>query len=69
MKVIRIIKALLKPRPMVGIVTLALAIYLGSLQHIPLYWSIPAGLEFAGTFGFIYDFIAKEMVGSNTAST
>ncbi len=67
MKVIRIIKALLKPRPMVGILSVVFAIYLGSLQSVPLYWSFPAGLWLADTMGFIYEFIAKEMAGSNKA--
>lgn len=61
MKIIIITKALLKPRPMVGILSVVFAIWLGSLQSVPLYWSLPAGFWLADTMGFIYEFIAKEM--------
>jgi len=60
----KIIKALLKPRPLIGIGAFVLAVYLASLQHVPLWWSIPAGLLYADTFGFIYDFIQKERINS-----
>ena len=61
MKLLRILKALAKPRPLAGIIPFVVVVWLASLQGVALYWSIPAGLWFGETVGFAYDFIAKEM--------
>ena len=61
MKLIRILKALAKPRPLAGIIPFVVVVWLASLQGVAWYWSIPAGLWFGETVGFAYEFIAKEM--------
>lgn len=66
MKILKIVKALAKPRPIIGIITLALAITLASAQGVAFWWSIPAGLFFAEQAGFIYEWFEKERKATPT---
>jgi len=59
-KLVIIIKALMKPRPLLGMLVLAIPIAIGTVLNVSVWWSIPAAFFWADMFNVVWKFFAEK---------